>query len=156
MLIIEFIAVFFMFIGLLCTLAPRLHGTIMILSAGIGYIIIIGIAKIQPWIFVSLLLLALFAELGVRWLRIYITKGLKVSKTYSIDSTICNLAGIIVISTLLRSIIGMTIWQAIVGKSILPRLDSIGKVLIRLFFTALLRFVCGLIMIIIILKYVMI
>lgn len=156
MLIIQFITVLIMFIGLICTLAPRLHGTVIILVAVSIYVVIVGESDFPPWVVVSLLLLTFLAEVGIRWLRRFITKNLKVSRTYSVDMTVCNLAGIIVVSTLLRSIIGMTMWEAIVGKMLLPRLDSIGKVLIRLFFMALLRFTCGSFMIIIILRYVMI
>jgi len=155
MLIIKFVIILILFIGLLCTLAPRLYGTVIILITAGVYVIIIGWHSLPLWVPVSLLLLTLVAELGVNGLRYFLTRHSEVSKIYSVDTTVCNLAGILVSDALLGSLIGMTLWEVLVGKTLFPRLDSIGKVLVRLIITAVLRLFCGLIMIIIIVKYMM-
>ncbi|WP_378955619.1 DUF456 family protein [Pelosinus sp. sgz500959] len=155
MLILKFSALFIMFIGLACTLAPRLYGTVIILVVAAGYGIFINLNIFQSWIGFVLLLLTLLSEVGARGLRILTTRPYRVSRRYSIDTSVCNLAGIIIASALLGSFVGATIWEIVVGKTLLARLDMIGKILIRLILTAGVRLICGLLMIIIIVKYMM-
>jgi len=155
MLIIKFIIILIMLIGLMCTLAPRLHGTVIILLAAGVYAVFTGVSILPLWVAVSLLILTLVAEVGANGLRVFLTRYSEVSRIYSIDTTVCNLAGIVVSDALLGSLIGMTVWEVLVGKTLFPRLDSIGKVLVRLIVIAVLRLICGLTMIIIIVKYMM-
>ena len=144
-----------MFIGLMCTLAPRLYGTVIILIAASVYAAYIGVSVFPLWALVSLLILTLVAEVILNGLRVFLTRHSEVSRISSIDTTVCNLAGIVVVDALLGSLIGMTIWEVVVGKALLPRLDTIGKVLVRLIILAVLRSICGLAMIIIVVKYMM-
>ena len=155
MLIINFITLLIMFIGLLCTLAPRRHGAIIILVTAGVYAVSIGVSVFPLWVVVSLLTLTLVAEVAANGLRVFLTCHSKVSRLYSIDTTVCNLAGIVVADALLGSLVGITIWELLVGKALFPRLDSIGKVLVRLFATAVLRLICGFIMIITVVRYIM-
>ena len=155
MLIIKFLIIFIMLIGLMCTLAPRLHGTLMILIAAGIYAIFTDVSVFSLWVAVYLLILTLIAEIGANGLRILLTRNSEVSMIYSIDTTVCNLAGIVVSDALLGSLIGMSIWEIMVGKTLFPRIDSIGKVLVRLIAMAALRLICGLIMLIIVIKYMM-
>jgi len=99
--------------------------------------------------------LVIIAEIGMRGLRSYLTKGYTISKTYSVNTTVCNLSGIIVADALLGSLIGLTIWELVVGKALVPYFESISKILVRLMIVAVLRFICGIIMIAIICKYLL-
>jgi len=155
MLIIKFIIIVIILIGLICTLAPKLHGALIILLAAVVSTIIIDVGLLPLWVPVSLLVLTLVAEVGANGLRLFLTRHSEVSRIYSVDTTVCNLAGIVVSDALLGPLIGMTIWEVLVGKTLFPRLDSIGKILRRLIWTALLRLICGLIMIFIVVKYMM-
>ena len=155
MLIMKFMIILIMFMGLMCTLAPRLYGTVIILIAAAIYAVIIGMSVCPLWVAVSLFILTVVAEVGANGLRVFLTRHSEVSRIYSIDTTVCNLAGIVVAEALAGSLIGMTLWEVLVGKTLFPRLDSIGKVLVRLIITAVLRLICGLIMIIIVIKYMM-
>lgn len=155
MLLIKFIVILIMLIGLICTLAPKLYGTVIILLAACVYALFIEISILPLWVAVSLFVLALTAEIGANGLRVFMTRHSEVSRIYSVDTTVCNLAGIVVSDALLGPLIGVTIWEVLVGKTLFPRIDSIGKVLVRLIITALVRLICGLIMIIIVVKYMM-
>lgn len=155
MLIINFIIILIMFIGLMCTLAPRLYGTVIILVAAGIYAVIIGVSVFPVSVAINLLVLTLLAEVGANGLRSFLTRNSQVSRIYSINTTVCNLAGIVVADALLGTLIGMTIWEMLVGKTLFPRLDNISKVLLQLIIAALLRFTCGFIMIIIVVKYMM-
>lgn len=155
MLIIKFIIMVMLFLGLLCTLAPRLHGTVIILATAGVYALILGIHLFPLWVAESLLLVTLVAELGANGLRFFLTRHSEVSRVYSVNTTVCNVAGIVVADAFLGALIGMTLWEVLVGKNLFPRLDSMSKVLVRLIITALVRLICGLIMIIIVVKYMM-
>jgi len=155
MLIIKFIIILIMLFGIMCTLAPKLHGTVIILIAAGIYAVFIGTSVFPLWVAACLLMLTLVAEVGANGLRVFLTRHSDVSRTYSVDTTVCNLAGIVVADALLGSLIGITIWELLVGKTLFPRLDSIGKVLVQLIITAMLRLICGIIMMIIVVKYMM-
>lgn len=155
MLLLNFMIIFLLFVGLLCTLAPRLHGTLIIGIVASIDAMIMGVNVFQSWVGLSLFVLLFMGEFGAGGLRIFITRHSDVTRIYSIDTTVCNLAGIVVADALLGSLVGMLIWEGLVGKNLFPRLDSIGKVLVRLIVIAALRLLCGGIMIIIIVKCIM-
>ncbi|SFL81842.1 DUF456 family protein [Pelosinus propionicus] len=144
-----------MFIGQLCTLAPNFYGTIIILASACLYALLAGVSTYPLWVLITLGALVFVAEIGTRGLRRYLTRNYNVSKTYSVNTTVCNLAGIIVADALLGSIIGLTVWELVVGKALVPYLDSISKILVRLMILAIIRFICGVIMITIICKYLL-
>lgn len=155
MLILNFMIIFLLFVGLVCTLAPRLHGTLIIGSVACSYAMIFGVDIIHSWVGVTLLLCVLIAEVGARKLRRVLTDHFAVTRIYSIDTTVCNLAGIIVADALLGPLLGMLIWEGVVGKNLFPRLDDIGSILLRLMIIGWVRFLCGLIMIIIVIQYML-
>jgi hypothetical protein len=154
-LIVKSSILLIMFIGQLCTLAPNFYGTIIILAAACIYASIVGFSTLPSWIIIVLVSLAIVAEIGMRGLRNYLTRGYNVSKTYSVNTTVCNLAGIIVADALLGSLIGLTTWELVVGKALIPYVECISKILVRLMILAVLRFICGIIMITIICKYLL-
>lgn len=156
MLIVKMIIMVIMLIGQFCTLAPNFYGTVIILAAAGIYASIFGFSNVPIWVMPVLVALVVVAEVGARGLRIYLTKDYKVSRTYSVNTTVCNLAGVVVADALLGSLIGVTIWELVVGKALVPHIESISKVLVRLVILAILRFMCGIIMIIIICNYMVI
>ena len=143
-----------MFIGQLCTLAPNFYGTVIILGAAYFYLSVLGFSEVSLWIIIILTALAVCAEFGTRWFRRSLMKEYQVSGAYSVNTTVCNLAGIIVADALFGALAGIAIWELIVGKALLPYLDHISKVLVRLIILAILRFICGIIMITIVCKYI--
>lgn len=155
MLILNVSTLFIILIGVICTIAPKLHGTIIILTAATIYSIVMDISIFQSWIGMLLLLLTFIAEVGVQGGRRVLTRDYKVSRQYSTDTFVCNLAGIIIASALLGIFFGMAIWQILIGKTIMARLDIVSKILIRLTLTAGVRLLCALFMMIIIAKYMM-
>lgn len=145
-----------MFIGQLCTLAPKFHGTVIILGAACFYSFLFKNGEVSLHIIMILTAISIWAEWGTRWLGRCLTKKYQVSPAYSINTSVCNVAGIIAVDALLGSLAGITIWELIVGKALLPYLDHISKVLIRLLLLAVVRFVCGIAMIVIACNYLII
>jgi hypothetical protein len=153
MLIIKISIMLIMLIGQLCTLAPNFYGTVIILTAAGIYAFILGF-NLPLWVILALLSLVAVAEVGARGLRFYLTKDYKVSRMYSVNTTVCNLTGVVVADALLGSLLGVVIWELVVGKALVPHIESISEVLVRLMILAALRFMCGIIMIIIICNYI--
>jgi uncharacterized protein YqgC (DUF456 family) len=153
MLIIKISIMLIMLIGQLCTLAPNFYGTVIILTAAGIYAFILGF-NLPLWVLLALLTLVAVAEVGARGLRFYLTKDYKVSRMYSVNTTVCNLTGVVVADALLGPLLGVVIWELVVGKALVPHIESISKVLVRLTILAALRFMCGIIMIIIICNYI--
>ena len=153
MLIIKISIMLIMLIGQLCTLAPNFYGTVIILTAAGIYAFILGF-NLPLCVLLALLTLVAVAEVGARGLRFYLTKDYKVSRMYSVNTTVCNLTGVVVADALLGPLLGVVIWELVVGKALVPHIESISKVLVRLTILAALRFMCGIIMIIIICNYI--
>lgn len=154
MLILKIIILLIMLIGLMCTLAPALRGTLIILVGAGIYVSILGFNAVSLGIILTLCTLTLIAEIGGRWLRIYLTQNSEVSREYSVNTTICNVAGIVVADAFLGALVGITVWELVVGKALLPRINNVSKVLGSLMLVASLRFLCGIIMFILICNYV--
>lgn len=154
MLILKIIILIIMLIGLVCTLAPALRGTLIILVGAGIYASILGFSVVPLSIIVTLCTLTVIAEIGGRWLRIYLTQNSEVSREYSVNTMICNVAGIVVTDAFLGALVGITTWELVVGKALLPRFNNVSKVLSSLMLVASLRFLCGIIMIILICNYI--
>jgi uncharacterized protein YqgC (DUF456 family) len=155
MLILKISILVIMLIGLVCTLAPALCGTLIILAAAGIYVSIIGFSVFPLGIMLALCVLVVIAEIGGRCLRIYLTHNSEDTREYSVNTTVCNIAGIIVADAFLGALVGITIWELVVGKALLPRFDDISKVLNSLMLVAVLRFLCGIVMFILICKYIL-
>lgn len=143
-----------MMVGLFCTLIPRLPGTLIILSGSLLYGMAFGWKNYHSSIVFSLVLLVLLAEVGGRLLRIYLTQSATVSRAFSTDTTIGNAAGLIASDALFGTVFGTLLWEMVAGKTLLPRVNTVVKVLSRLMAAAALRFVCGLLMIFIVMIYI--
>ncbi|WP_170233235.1 DUF456 family protein [Sporomusa termitida] len=151
---VKFIVTFIMLAGLLSTVSVRLPGTLIILLGAILYGAATGFLTFTPWLTAFLLVLAITAELGGRALRIYLTRDLPVSRVFSVNSAVTHIAGMLASDALLGPLLGLAAWEIIAGKTLLPRSDQVLKVLSRLTGVAVLRFVCGAVMIALINLYI--
>lgn len=154
MLILKISILVIMLIGQVCTLAPALRGTFIILVGAGIYASILGFSVFPLGIISALCVLVVIAEIGGQWLRIYLTQNSEVSREYSVNTTICNIAGIVVADAFLGALVGITIWELVVGKALLPRFNNVSKVLGSMMLVASLRFLCGIVMIILICNYI--
>lgn len=149
---IQIIAVLLMLFGLVGTLFPKFHGAIIILWGTIGYILSAGLTEFSTRLLLGITGIAALAEISGKVLQSYLTKRYKVSPRFSTDTTVGNLAGIVVIEALF-GLLGTVVFEAIIGKTLLPRINTVAAVFIRLFVGAAFRFSCGLVMIFLVLKY---
>jgi len=144
-----------MLIGLAGTVAPRLPGTILIFSGALLFGLFSGFASFAPWIWLVLILLLAVAEIGGRWLRTLLTRQYSLTRLFSTNSVVANFGGILVADALLGPVLGIIVWELVAGKTLEPRGDTLTRILFRLAAVALLRFGCGLAMVIVVLMYVL-
>ncbi len=154
LLLLKLTVIVIMLIGLGLTLLPRLPGTLVILGAAVLYIGAAGIAA-PPWVVAALTVLAFVAEAGGRLLRLYLTRRYSLSRVFCVNSTVGNVGGILAADALLGPVLGLLAWELFAGKTLAPRWDMVGRVLLRLAAVAMVRFGCGLLMIVLVLVYVM-
>lgn len=143
-----------MLVGLAMTLLPRLPGTLVILGAAVLFIGATG-TDVPPWVVASLAVLSFAAEVGGRMLRLYLTRRYSLSRVFCVNSMVGNIGGILAADALLGPVLGLLAWELFAGKTLAPRWDTIGKVLLRLAAVATVRFGCGLLMIVLVMVYIM-
>jgi uncharacterized protein YqgC (DUF456 family) len=143
-----------MLIGLCATVVPRLPGTLIILAGIALYGAFTGFQSFTPPLWTTLLILALVAEVGGRFLRYYLTKRYAISRLFATNSTLANTGGILAADAMLGPIFGLIAWELIAGKTLQPRWNTVGKILMRLAAAAVLRLVCGLVMIVLAYIYI--
>ena len=151
-MLLKITVIFIMFIGLLGTLLPKVPGTLVIVCGAIIYSVCSG-AQFSRQFTASLVLLVMIAEAGGRLLRYYLTRNSKVSLLYSANSTVGNAAGVLVANALFGPIIGLLIWELLSGKTWTAKSKEIAAVLLKAMAAAILKFICGFIMILLILNY---
>ncbi|WP_312560380.1 DUF456 family protein [Anaerospora sp.] len=144
-----------MLIGVVGTLIPRIPGTLIIFCGALLYGVLTGFASFQPWLTVLLLLLTITAEVGGRWLRAYLTRRYELSRLFCVNASAGNIAGIIAADALLGPILGIVIWEVIVGKTFIPRWSTVGRVIYLLAVAAMLRLICAVVMVILITIYIL-
>jgi uncharacterized protein YqgC (DUF456 family) len=145
-LVLDFTVMLWMLAGLACTLLPKLPGTLIIYAGAIfyGYFTdFSGFGSRTIWVMSALVCIG---EFGGRALRQQLIKGLPFSPGFSTNTTVGNVAGIIVSDALL-GMAGLIVWQMIAGKTLYPRWDTVNRALVRMMAAAIVRFVCGMIMI---------
>jgi uncharacterized protein YqgC (DUF456 family) len=152
--ILKIIIIILMLAGLYCTAFPKLSGTLIILAAAIAYWILTGFITYQSWLLYLLIGFAFVAEIGGRVLRIYLTQHEGVTRSFSTDTTVGNIAGLIVADTILGPFTGTVLWELMVGKNLFPRWTTVSKVLKKLAMVALMRFICANIMVFVVIKYI--
>jgi uncharacterized protein YqgC (DUF456 family) len=152
---LKFLTLLIMLAGLAMTLAPRLPGALLILAAAACYGAFTGFAGGDMWLWAALTTLATVAEVGGRVLRIVLTGKYDVSREFSVNTTAGNLGGILAADAMLGPVAGLLVWELVAGKTLAPRWDAVLNVLIRLAAVSALRFICALIMIVLVMLYVL-
>jgi len=150
----KLLVTFIMLVGLVCTTSVALSGTLIILLGAVLYGAVTGFLTFAPWTSAILLTLVITAEFGGRVLRTYLTRKNLVSCSFSVNGMISYVAGLLACNALLGSSIGLICWHLIAGKALMPRGDHVVQVLFHLSTVAALRFVCGIIMILLINIYI--
>ena len=140
--ILDFAVVLWMLAGLLCTLLPKIPGTLIILAGAMIYGYITEFATFGEWTSSTLMLLAGISEIGGRLVRRKLTSNFPFSPAFGSNITVGNAGGIIA-SDILLGFLGLLLWQMAVGKNIFPRWDTVSQILLRCSSAALLRFLCG-------------
>lgn len=146
--VFDLVVMIWMMVGLMCTLLPKLPGTLIIFSGALLYGYIHSFDVFQDWTILSLTILVILAEIGGRLMRYQLTRRFPFSPEFGSNTTVGNFGGIVA-SDALMGIVGLMVWQLAVGKNLLPRWDAIGRLLVRSSAAALFRFVCGAAMILI-------
>lgn len=154
MLLLKIAIILIMLVGLTLTLMPRLPGTLVILGAAVLYLWAAG-ATAPPWVVAALVVLVFTAEVGGRLLRLYLTRRYSLSRIFCVNSSVGNIGGILAADALLGPVLGLVVWEFFAGKTLAPRWDTVGRVLLRLAAVATVRFGCGLLMIVLVLVYIM-
>lgn len=155
MLLLKLVVILLMLVGLVFTMFPRLPGTLIILGSAALYMVTAGQAVFPAWVAGALIVISFAAEVGGRMLRLHLTRRFALSRVFCVNSTVGNLGGVLAADALLGPVFGLLIWELFAGKTLAPRWDTVGRVLIRLAAVAAFRFGCGLLMIILVLVYVM-
>lgn len=154
-MLLKLVIVIIMVVGLGLTLLPRAGGTLVICGAVALYALAAGQAIVPSWLWVVLVSLAAVAEIGGRLLRVRLTRRFSLSRLFCLGSTVGNAGGILAADALFGPVLGLLVWELVAGKTLAPRWDTVGRVLLRLAAAAAVRFVCGLVMIILALLYVL-
>ena len=141
-------------VGLAGTLVPRIPGLPLLFLAVVFYGAVRGFAAFTPPVITALLLCLLAGELVGRWLRVYLTRRYHLSRLYSTDSLVSSIAGMIISDALFGTWGGAVLWEVLLGKSLLPAWHTSLRIVLRLAGAALWRFICGLIMLVIIVTYI--
>ena len=66
------------------------------------------------------------------------------------NSTVGNIGGILAADALLGPVLGLLAWEFFAGRTLAPRWDTVGKVILRLAAVATVRFGCGILMIVLV------
>lgn len=154
LLLLKLTVLLIMLVGLTLTLLPRLPGTLVILGAAVLYLGVTG-SDAPPWVVAALAVLSFVAEVGGRMLRLYLTRRYSLSRVFCVNSTAGNIGGILAADALLGPVLGLLVWEFFAGRTLAPRWDTVGKVLLRLAAVATVRFGCGLLMIVLVMVYIM-
>jgi uncharacterized protein YqgC (DUF456 family) len=151
-LLIQFIAILLMLLGLAAILVPRFHGAFIILAGCALYIAGTGYLESSLRLLLVLAVIAVLIEISKVAVSQYLAKSFGVPPKLSTDTTAGNLAGIIVTDALF-GLLGTLAFETIISKTLLPRLNTFGKIFVRLAVGAVFRLAGGAMMIFLVLLY---
>jgi hypothetical protein len=114
-----------------------------------------GMLFVHSKIFLLLAALSMIAEGATRLLPTVLRKYFSVDVKFSVNTTVCNLAGIVIFCRFLGNFTGTLLWELIAGRLLLPRNDGMGWGLLILAGVAVLRVVCGFSMVILTIHYIL-
>lgn len=139
--------------GLVGSIIPKFPGPLIILTGAVLYGAVSGTNLENAKLAILLLSLTFIAEIVCRMLRIYLTKNARLSRSFCINATAGNAAGILAANTLFGKLLGILLWEIIIGKTLLPQWNEIADILWRLTIISLLRLTCSFIMVFIVLFF---
>ncbi|CUH94116.1 putative membrane protein [Propionispora sp. 2/2-37] len=149
-MLLEILIILWMLIGLGCTLLPQVPGTLLIFTAMGAYILLNKpvIPDAFMWFMAGLVVIV---EIGTRLYRGSLNSRCPLK--LAVDTIVGNIAALVASNALVGMAAGTFFWQAMIGKTIMPRLDTYFQVWVNLLLVAFLRFLCGGLMIILAIKY---
>jgi uncharacterized protein YqgC (DUF456 family) len=147
MVLVKILVIAGLFIGLLGTFIHKIPGTPLIfLSAFIYGALTDFITMDFAW--TGLLLgLTLLAELGSSFLRDHLLPRAGIDKAFGLDVAAGSFTTLVMAEVLAGPLIGLIIWEMIIGKSLMPMLKRSGILVVTLFAAALFRFTIAMAMV---------
>ena len=150
----KFIVAVIMLLGLIGTLVPKIPGTVIIFIGALLYGLTTNFAGFTPLLVMILVGLMAVAEIGGRWLRVWLTQRYYLSRQFSTNASTGNIAGVVAADTLFGPLLGLLLWELVAGKVFFPRWSTISKVITQLAMAASFRLLCGIFMIILVVVYI--
>lgn len=151
-MLIQFIAILLMLIGLAVILIPKFHGAFIILAGCVLYIAAVGFSEFSMRLLFGIAGIAFIIEISKIIVAHYLTKSFKTAPKLSTDTAAGNIAGIVVTDALF-GLLGVVAFETIISKTVMPRLNTMAKIFVRLAIGAVFRLVCGVVMIFLVLKF---
>lgn len=151
-MLIQFIAILLMMLGLAVILIPKFHGAFIILAGCVLYNAGTGFSEFSLRLLGIIAVIAALIEFCKVITTYYLRRRFKTGPRLSTDTLAGNIAGIIVTDALF-GLLGTVAFETIISKTVMPRLNTMGKVIVRLAIGALFRLVLGTVMIILVLIY---
>lgn len=139
------IFIFFLICGIICTLAPKMRGTAIILGTLIVYGFITDFKNMETQDFILLCTTSLTVEIASSILRFYLTKQYPISRSFAINTAMGKCAGIVAANAVFGSTIGIVLWEFIANRTVMP-IHLISKILLSLTLIALGRVISGIFM----------
>lgn len=153
-MLLKITAILIILAGIALTLFPRYPGTLLVLAGAVFYGLFAGFGGFSGELVAALLSLAAVAEIGGRWLRVLLTAKFPFTAAFCSASTAGNIGGIIAADAVIGPVAGLAAWEALAGKTLSPHWSTVSRVLIRLAAVAALRFLCALVMFVLIMIYI--
>lgn len=129
-----------MMVGLVGTFVHKIPGTPLIFLVAIIYSGIMG-SITSNLVWVSLLFgLMLLAELGGLLIRNYVLPRAGIGKVFGLDVAAGSFTSLVLTDVLAGPVLGLLIWELLIGKSLMPLIKHSSVLVVGLFVTAMFRF----------------
>lgn len=136
-------------IGLAGTFVHKVPGTLLILAAAIGYSVTSGTVLSSLFWFGVLFLLMVLAEFGGKLVRRRLLPQADIDKAFGLDVAAGSFASLILTDVLAGPVLGLLIWELLIGKSLMPLIKRSSTLVVGLFAAAMFRFTMAFMMLVI-------
>jgi uncharacterized protein YqgC (DUF456 family) len=144
-----------MVVGLVGTFVHKIPGTPLIFLMAIIYTATMG-STTSKFTWVSLLfLLMVLAELGWPFMRNYVLPRAGIGEVFGLDVAAGSFSSLILTDVLAGPVLGLLLWEMLIGKSLMPLIKRSGILVVGLLVTALFRFSVAFAMMVIIVFKIM-
>jgi uncharacterized protein YqgC (DUF456 family) len=150
MLVAKLTVILCMLVGLTGTFIHKVPGTPTILLSALVYGVITGFSTMHITWFMLLGVLTLVAELGSQYIRDRLFPDAGIDKVFGLDVAAGSFASLILTDVLAGPVIGLIIWELIIGKSLMPLIKKSGILVLKLVVAAMFRFSLAAAMIVIV------